>query len=78
MVVVTLAASVPNANEFHQDEKWFFVNTICRKRMVLKWDKASATNVNYSVNRKHDTKVMFTGCCGVGPSGVAIECQSGL
>jgi len=68
-----VAAPAPLTDEFHQDEKWFKINTRRKKRKVRKSDKPGAQKVVQVVNRTHDTKVMFTGCPGVGPDGQPLK-----
>lgn len=59
----------PVKNEFHQDEKYFIVNSHRRKRKVKKSDEDGTKKVFYAPHRRHQKQVMFTGCAGVGPQG---------
>jgi hypothetical protein len=63
----------PVKNEFHQDEKYFICRTLRRKRKAKKGDKVAASRVTYAPSRRHQTQVMFSGCCGVGPDGMPIK-----
>jgi hypothetical protein len=60
---------VPFTDEFHQDEKWFYVHSRRRKRKVKRGDVPRETAVTNEASRTHGTKVMFSGCTGVGPTG---------
>jgi hypothetical protein len=68
-----VAAPAPLTDEFHQNEKWFKINTRRKKRKVRKSDKPGAQKVVQVINRTHDTKVMFTGCPGVRPDGQPLK-----
>jgi hypothetical protein len=63
----------PVKNEFHQDEKYFICNSHRRKRKVKKSDREGSTKVSHAHHRRHQTQVMFSGCCGVGPDGMPIK-----
>lgn len=63
----------PVLNEFHQDEKYYICRTLRRKRKVRKGDKEGSAKVTYAAHRRHQTQVMFSGCCGVGPDGMPMK-----
>ena len=60
-------------NEFHQDEKYYICNSRRRKRKVQKSDKKGTEKVDHSHHRRHQTQVMFSGACGVGPDGMPMK-----
>jgi len=63
----------PVKNEFHQDEKPFLASSGKRFRKVRKADKVGSARRKKAPSRRHQTKVMFSGCVGVGPTGVPIK-----
>ena len=63
----------PVKNQFHQDEKYFICNSLRRRRKVRKSDKAGSQKVTHAAHRRHQVQVMFTGACGVGPSGEPVK-----
>ena len=56
-------------NEFHQDEKYFIHNSNRRKRKVRRSDVEGTNKTSHAHHCRHQTQVMFTGTCGVGPDG---------
>ena len=69
MAQVVVAHKGPFMNEWHQDEKYYIQNSRRRQRKVRKSDKEGAQKAGHEASRKHQTQVMFSGCCGVGPFG---------
>ena len=63
----------PYTDEFHQDEKYFIINSCRRKRKVRKSDTQRSRKKRKAKSRSHQTNVMFTGCVGVGPDGEPIK-----
>ena len=59
----------PFKNEYHQDEKYLICNPRRRKRKVRRSDIKGSHSKKKVVSRRHQTQVMFSGCCGVGPDG---------
>ena len=51
-------ASGPYTDEFHLDEKWFYLKTMRKIVNVCKSDKAGAEKTIEAINRRHNTKAV--------------------